>query len=92
MEGRQIWGAAELLVLGMFGRGLKATRFSVSRETGLTVSTVYDMMQRFERDGLVQRQPERVQANLSDRPPKLFYQGTTAAQDVLGELRLLIST
>lgn len=86
------WGLHELTVLGLFGRGAKLTHYGVCSETSIAHSTVYDILKRFERQGLVTKAPERVQRHLSHRVPRNVYRATTGAADQLAIFRALLSS
>jgi DNA-binding IclR family transcriptional regulator len=86
------WGMQELTVLGLFGRGARLTGYGVCSETHLPTSTVYDILKRFEAQGLVTKAPERVQPHLSQRVPRMIYRATTGTADQLAVFRALLSS
>jgi DNA-binding PadR family transcriptional regulator len=86
-----LWSMESLTVLGLFGAGRKLHGYAVCEETGLKVSTVYRVLERFEENHLLHRDAERVNPHLSDRVPRIVYHLTTAGADQLNAIRSLVS-
>lgn len=85
------WSLEALQVLGLFRGGRKTHGYAVCQETGLSVSTVYTILNRLADDGLLHKSIERVDPALSQRAPRLIYRGTTVAADVLEAIRALVN-
>lgn len=86
------WGLPELQILGLLCGGAHRgiTGYALADETKLSVSTVYQVLNRFEEHALVVAKMETVDPRLSQRAPRTLYCGTTVGADQLTAIRALL--
>lgn len=83
------WSESALQVLNLVVTGRELHGYAIAKQTGITQTSVYTILQRFEQEGLVQSHTERVSA-LAPRIPKVVYHGTTCAFDEMQHIRKIV--
>lgn len=71
-----------LLVLGTIaaGSGSEQYGFQIMRTTGLASGSVYPILARLEKRGLIESRPETINPRAEGRPPRRFYRITDAGR------------
>jgi PadR family transcriptional regulator, regulatory protein PadR len=86
---RRSLGNVQIQILEAVARGV-GHGFDLMDETGLPSGTVYPALSRLERDGLVSSRWENARiAQKEKRPPRRYYELTTAGRERLAEALLL---
>lgn len=89
MARRKQLGNAQVQILEAIAAGT-GYGFDIMDRTGLASGTVYPALSRLERDGLVSSRWESARvAHEEKRPPRRYYEVTTAGRDRLQEALLL---
>lgn len=83
------WSLGALRVLSLVVEGRELHGYAIAHEANLPLTSAYEILKRFEADGLVRSKTERV-SHLAPRVPKVVYSGTTCAADELQHIREIV--
>lgn len=86
-----VWTVEALQVLGLMRNGRRWHGYAIEAETQIKAFTVYKMLYRFHKRGLVSREIERVDRTITTRVPRIFYRITPLGLEEVKRIRRLLS-